>query len=249
MAGVQQTIEQFFVLVQNRPEFLLIAGGLGAAGYFIYWKFFKDDEQVVRIKDDVEDHKRVTLPEKAPEYYRNTFKQSAIQIEQPVYHGKATLGVVDEYVEIEVPKDPISTEEASRAKRKDDDEETETMFVFKVRSGSKLSSTVLNMFNNSGHQFVTVREDWVLDQYDGIHIEDEVKFIRYGGMLVEDTTEGINVPSRVSAIKSLEKNVNNIDEFVKRENHWSDTHSKALGKYEKEAELEEQRFGNRLRNR
>lgn len=228
---------------------------LGMIGYFAFMRVKSGSGG--SVAPSIEPHDRVPIEQKVKSFYEKKLKQDGEKIDRAIRHGNRNLGIATEMTSTTVHSDIMSVEEKSKFSSDDDEEEESDeveVYVFKIAPSGTISNAtsylMSEVFNkDSARHIRVVKKDWVIETGGAIHIPSEVEFMEMGGLQIEMTVEGINCVSDVVLMKTLERNLNNIEEYVKKINHWSDNYSQDMGRYEKEIEADERRFGGMMNNR
>lgn len=249
----ENLVREATVYVNQNP---MIAGAVGvvAVGFLIYYAVQNRSNN--KPVSTIEPHDREPLEKKTPEYYEKKLKQDGQSVERKLRHGTKTVGVVTNITEVNVHKNLVTVEEEKNWGDDEDEEEDEEieMYAMKIKPEGTFESMTSyiqeNILNSYSKRHIrVVRKKWLEETGSSLYMPQQVEFMDLGGLQVEKTFPGINIVTDVVLMKALEKNTNNIEEYVKKINHWSDNYSQKMGEYEKEIEADERRFGNQLNNR
>lgn len=241
-------------LSQNPLIAMAIATAIiGGLVFFLYRQKSQPGNQGIDI--DTPDY--TSLDEKTHQEMSAYMRKDGWEIDQPLFHRSQQKGIATKMFEKKVPADDVISYKEKRNWNKDEDEEeadkTETFYFYKVESDSRIQK-ISDWFNNlvgreTGEHYRAVRKEWVDENGVGIHVDSDIDFTHYGGIMIEDTVAGRNAVNEIPLTKALEKHVNDKDEYAKKTDHMDREHSKQMGRFEKEIEADERRYGNKLSNR
>lgn len=247
-------IAQVSAIMRSNPEFVLI--GLVASVAVLAYSIFKDSDYFKELSPfgsneegvEYEELKRKSIPDLKQRLH--TWGQD-VNMEFQV--GGSQVGTAKKSIRMYASDEiPIGVDDKNSRKEEGDEEKSLVrVFLVSTASNSKwwFFKDILADKDDDTEIFVCYDED-VVDEYGVVKIDTLTGNVNnFGGVNVQSGTAPQNVVAEIPVRKALERHINNTDEYVKQVNYWNSKHSEDMGKYEKEAELEERRFGNRLGNR
>lgn len=253
MAEPMRALNQAIVFANDNP-ILVAVGFLALVILVLVAKSMKDGGKSRRTEPVIESHDRVDFSKKTKPYYEKKLAEEGRSVDVALRTGEQNIGKVTKITELEISKDLLAMKMGQNSYG-DDDEEDERVpvYVMKIKPESKIGSAksyVQELINNPSQRHIRIHQKkWLEDTGKDLYLPNDVEVMDMGGLKIEKNYVGVNMITEPVLVEALEKNLNNIDEYVKKINHWSDNYSQDMGRYEKEIEADERKYGGKLGNR